>query len=65
MKKRKVSLVSVNDRLPDGYIVPLLCIYPNGNEVLAMGFHDGNEWEIEYSDDHPDSEDVKFWIEIK
>ena len=61
---RRVELVSVDDRLPDGYTVPLLCIYPNGNEVVAMGYHDGQEWQIDYSDDHPQPEDIKFWIDI-
>ncbi len=60
----KVELVSVKDRLPDGIEVPLLCIYGNGNQVWAMGYHTGKEWEIEYSDDHPDTDDVKFWIDI-
>ena len=63
--KRIVELVSVDDRLPDGYTVPLLCIYENGNEVLAMGYYDDEEWQIEYSEDHPLSRDVKYWIEIK
>jgi hypothetical protein len=62
-KGREIKLVPVGERLPDGYIVPLLYIYQNGNEGWAMGYHDGKEWEIEYSDDHPGSEDIKFWVD--
>ncbi len=59
-----VELVSVDDRLPNGYEVPLLCIYGNGNRIWAMGYHNNSEWQIEYSGDHPESEDVKYWIDI-
>ncbi len=60
----KLKLVSVEERLPDGYMVPLIYIYGNGNSGNAVGYHNGKEWDIEYSDDHPDSEDIKYWIEI-
>jgi len=65
-QKPTVTLVSVEDRLPDGYLVPLICIYENGNSVDAIGYYkeDEKEWEIEWSDDHPESNDVKYWIDI-
>jgi len=66
MKECVIKLVSIKDRLPDGYLVPLICVDPNGNSVLAMGYYDEDikEWEIEFSENHPNSKDVKFWIDI-
>lgn len=62
---RKIELISVNERLPpEGVEVHLLCVYDNGNEVLGMGYYTGEEWEIEYSNNHPLSNDVKYWVDI-
>ena len=58
--------VAVNDRLPkDGYTYFLRYTYGNGNTGLAAGYWlvDEGEWEIEWSDDHPMSEDISHWIE--
>ncbi len=64
--KNKVKLVDVKDRLPEEYVsVFLICIYPNGNSVQGVGSYHDYKWDIEWSDDHPDSEDVKYWVEIK
>lgn len=59
-----ITLVRVEERFPDKY-VPVIYVFANGNHGSTMGYHNGIEWELEYSDDHPDSEDIKYWIEIK
>ena len=57
--------VSLKERLPTKeYGVYLKYIYQNGNSGRAIGYlNDDGEWEIEWSDDHPQPEDIKFWLE--
>ncbi len=58
--------VSVKDRLPERYYSKYLKYeYANGNSGRAIGtlFAEGDEWEIEWSDDHPDSTDITHWLE--
>ncbi|KKL52758.1 hypothetical protein LCGC14_2282240 [marine sediment metagenome] len=64
--KLKINLVDVNDRLPkDKYGEHFVyCEYQNGNHCSGLAsFNDDKEWEFEWSDDHPESEDVRYWIE--
>lgn len=63
----KAKAIPVNERLPEsGHHVPLIFIYGNGNWGKASGYYDEENklWEIEWSDDHPNSEDITHWIEI-
>ena len=56
--------VSVKDRLPEEYSCCYLrWTYRNGNTGRAIGFFYGDEWEIDWSDDHPQSEDISHWLE--
>lgn len=55
--------VSTKDRLPEEYeMCYLMWTYQNGNTGMAVGFIDDGEWEIEWSDDHPQSEDISHWL---
>jgi len=55
--------ISVKDKLPKEYQYHFLrCIYPNGNEVQAIGSIIKGVWEIHWSDDHPSAEDVAYWL---
>ena len=58
--------VSVDERLPEDYVGCFLkYVYRNGNSGDAMGYYkeDDKEWEIEHSDDHPMTEDIKYWLD--
>jgi len=56
--------VSIDDRLPEEYVNCLLkYVYENGNSGGALGYYYKGEWEIQCSDDHPMSEDIKFWLD--
>lgn len=62
----KIKLWNIKAKLPkDGITVFLICEYENKNQVRAVGWYNEDEknWSIEWSDDHPQSEDVKYWIE--
>lgn len=53
----------IKDRRPPEYeAVIFLCIYPNGNEVHAVGYRVGRKYEIEWTDDHPEPADIMFWM---
>ncbi len=64
MTKPTIKLIDVSERLPDT-TVPVIYVFANGNHGCTIGYHNGIEWELEYSDDHPDSDDIKYWIEIE
>lgn len=49
-------------RPPEDETVLLLCVYPNGNEVRAVGHRFGRRYEIEWTDDHPEVSDIMFWM---
>ena len=63
----KLKWVDITERKPEPYYCTYLkCIYGNGNQVSAIGWlNDESVWEIEWSDDHPMPEDIKFWLEEK
>ncbi len=64
MPKIAGKWVSIKDRLPEEYVSSYLyCQYDNGNTARAIGSYYDGEWEIEWSDDHPDAEDIKYWFE--
>jgi len=56
--------IPVKDRLPEElYNYFLRYTYAYGNTGMAAGYLSGGEWEIEWSDDHPMSEDISHWLE--
>lgn len=58
--------INVLERLPkEGYEHHLKYVYQNGNSGIAVGYYDEDEkgFIIEYSDDHPMGEDIKYWLE--
>ncbi len=56
--------ISVKDRLPEELTACYLqYTYENGNMGAAVGFLDDGEWEIEWSDDHPVSDDISHWLD--
>jgi len=58
--------ISVEERLPEEYHTHFLkWTYANGNSGMAAGSYDDGEWDIEWSDDHPMSEDISHWLEDK
>ena len=64
MSDHILQYISVKDRLPEECVVCfLMWTYPNGNTGMAVGYIDNGEWEIEWTDDHPASEDISHWIE--
>ena len=64
MQKIAGKWVSIKNRLPEEYVSSYLyCQYGNGNTARAIGSYYDGEWEIEWSDDHPDAEDIKYWFE--
>lgn len=56
--------ISVDERLPEEYETCFLkWTYPNGNTGNAVGCLDDDEWEIEWSDDHPQSKHISHWLD--
>lgn len=56
--------VLVKDRLPEEFrCCFLLWTYANGNTGKAVGYLDDGEWQIEWSDDYPVSDDISHWMD--